>query len=63
MSRPKIKLARKKKDKGSRKRKYSFSSDESDNDSDEDHRRTEILTKAHHQNLQRKKCPRISMPH
>ena len=27
------------------------------------HQRTQILTMAHHQNLQRKKCPRISIPH
>ena len=27
------------------------------------HQRTDILTMAYHQNLQRKKCPRMSIPH
>ena len=50
----------KKKDKRSSKRKYSSSSDESDSDSEKD---IAILTMAHQQNLQRKKCPRMSIPH
>ena len=27
------------------------------------HQKTQILTMAHHQNLQEKKCPRMSIPH
>ena len=27
------------------------------------HQRTQILTMTHHQNLQKKKCPRIIIPH
>ena len=54
----------KNKDKGSRKRKFSSSSDESDSDSEEDSSSEESdIDNGSSQNLQGKKCPRISTPY
>ena len=51
------------KDKEIRKRKYSLWLDESDSDSGKDSLLEDsILTLAHQQNLQRKKCPKTSSP-
>ena len=50
------------KNKESRKSKYGSPLDESDSDSDEDSS-SEYSDIDNHQNLQRKKCPRMSIPH